>query len=265
MRIFSSERPDVPCHQREHRAHGVRRLRGHVDGELAGDAVEVGDAAAGLDGGHVDARQVEVLRHGDVRLGKGLVRGGPISRLPVEDAVVLLVLLVGAQDRRRRVERLPGIDHRRHRLVLHLHRLHAVGGGVAVGGDHRRDLLRLVHHRVGGQHHLGVRHQRRHPVQVVLLQRLAGDHRQHARYLEGLGGVDGLDLRVGEGAAHDVHVQHAGKLDVVHVVAAAADEARVLLPLHRVTHAANRRARLGFRHGCSPIAAAASRLRIRWP
>jgi len=36
--------------EREDGADGVRRLGGHVDGELALDLVEGGDAAAGLDG-----------------------------------------------------------------------------------------------------------------------------------------------------------------------------------------------------------------------
>ena len=41
--------PDVPGHQREHGADRVRRLRGHVDRQLALRLVERGDAAAGLD------------------------------------------------------------------------------------------------------------------------------------------------------------------------------------------------------------------------
>ena len=53
--------PDVPGDQREHGANRVRRLRGHLDGQLAGDLVEVGDAAARLDRGDVDARDVDVL------------------------------------------------------------------------------------------------------------------------------------------------------------------------------------------------------------
>ena len=54
-----------------------------------------------------------------------------------------------------------------------------------------------------------------------------------------LRGVDLHDLRVGVRAAHDVQVQHARELDVVDVVALAADEARILLALHRVAHAAD--------------------------
>ena len=42
---------------------------------------------------------------------------------------------------------------------------------------------------------------------------------------------------MGVGAAHDVHVEHAGQLHVVDVEALAADEARIFLALHAVAHA----------------------------
>ena len=242
-------------HQREHGADRVRRLGGHVDGELAGDAVEVGHATASLDRSDVDARDVHVLLHHHVRLREGLVRRGAVAGFPVEDAVVLLVLLVGPQDRRSREQGLERIDDDRQRVVIDLDRLDAVGCRVPIGRDHGGHFLRLVHYLLGGQHHLGVRHEGRHPVQVVLGQGLAGDHRQHSGDLQRLVGVDGLDLRVRERAAHDVHVQHAGELDVVDVVAPAADEARILLALHRVPHPAHLRARLRF-HGFPTFRAA---------
>src|SRR4026207_1715678 len=43
-----------------------------------------------------------------------------------------------------------------------------VAGGERAGGRRRGDFLRLVHDLLDRQHHLGVRHERRHPVQVVL-------------------------------------------------------------------------------------------------
>jgi hypothetical protein len=76
-------------------------------------------------------------------------------------------------------------------------------------------------------------------VQVVLLERLSGDDREHTGDLESPLGVDSLDRGVGVGASHDVHVEHPGQLDVVHVSALAVEEARVLLALHRVTHSAD--------------------------
>ena len=48
-------------HEGEDRPDGVRRLGRHVQRELAADRVPVGDAAARLDRGDVDARDVDVL------------------------------------------------------------------------------------------------------------------------------------------------------------------------------------------------------------
>ena len=247
---------DVSGDEREHRPDRVRRLRGHVDGQLAVDPVEIGDAAAGLDRRDVDPRQVHVLRHHHVGLGERLVRCLAVAGLPVEDAVVLLVLLVGAEDRRRGVERLEGIHHHRQRIVLDLHGLDPVRGDVPVRRDHRRDLLRLVHDLLGRQHHLRVRHQGRHPVQVVLGERLAGDHREDPRDLQRLGCIDPLDGGVRIGAPDDVHPEHAGQDEVVDVLSGPADEARVLLALDRVTHAADFGRCLGLelrRHLVSPL------------
>ena len=175
-----------------------------------------------------------------------------------------LAWLVGAQHGGAGLDGLEGIHHHGQLLVVDLHRGHAVGGGVAVGGDDRRHLLGLVHHLLDGEHHLGVRHQGRHPVELVLLQGLAGDDGEDAGHLQGGRGVDLLDLGVGEGAADDVHVEHPGQGDVVHVVALAADEAGVFLPLHGVAHAADFRGGAGCR-GHVALLTAASRPRAPRP
>ena len=57
----------------------------------------------------------------------------------------------------------------------------------------------------------------------------AGEHRDDPRGALGLGGVDGVDGRVGEGAADHREVQHARELDVVGPLRAAGDEPLVLL------------------------------------
>ena len=158
---------DVAGDQREHGPDGVRRLGGHPDGQLARDPVEVRDAGAGLDRGHVDARDVDVFLDRDVGVLEALVRGRLVAPLPVPDVVVVLVLFVGPQHRRVRLHRLLGIHDDRQRVVLHLDRGRAVGGDVTLGRQHRGDFLRLVHHLLDRQHHLGVRHQRRHPVEIV--------------------------------------------------------------------------------------------------
>jgi len=131
--------PDVARDQREDRAHRMRRLRGHVDRQLAGDPVEVRHAAAGLDGGDVDA-------------GGGTCPASPSRPLPrtpcpwrpdlppangrcgCPSCPSCRCASTGADG----VQRLERVHHHRQRLVLDLHRLHAVRRRVPVGGDHRR-------------------------------------------------------------------------------------------------------------------------------
>src|SRR6185436_658967 len=62
------------------------------------------------------------------------------------------------------------------------------------------------------------------------------DHGEHAGNGQRLLRVDLHDLGVGVGAPHDVEVEHARELDVVHVGALAADEARVFLALDGMPH-----------------------------
>ena len=77
---------------------GVRRLARHVQREVPVDGVPVGDAAAGLDRGHVDARDVDVLADADLRGGQRGVGGRGVAGLPVPDVVVgLLRPAIGAE------------------------------------------------------------------------------------------------------------------------------------------------------------------------
>jgi hypothetical protein len=62
----------------------------------------------------------------------------------------------------------------------------------------------------------------------------AGDDVDDARSRLGLSRVDGRDAGVGEGAAHQGEVQHAGQLDVVGPTGATRDEALVLLAAPRL-------------------------------
>ena len=234
-RMFCSGRP---LDEREHGPDGVRRLARHVQGQLAADGVPVGDAAARLDRGDVDPRDVDVLGHADLGGGQRGVGPGTVARFPVPDVVVGLVrAAVRAEDERVRLQRLVRVDDDRQRLVVDEDGGDAVGRDVPGRRDDRGDLLRLVHDRVGRQHHLLVAGQRRHPVEAGLLEVGAGDDREHAGDLERLGGVDALDRRVGVRAADDVQPELAGQVEVVDVLAGAADEARVLLALDRVAHA----------------------------
>ena len=185
----------------------------------------------------MDARDVEVFFDDDLGAGEGGVGLRGVARLPVPD-VVRLLLAVGPHQRGIGFERLEGVHDRRQRIVLDLDELDGVGGDVALGGDDRRDLLRLVDDAIHRQHHLLVAHQGRHPGEAGGVEVLAGDDGEDAGQRERLAGVDLRDLRVGVGAAHDVHVDHARQLDIVYVAALAAQEARVFLALDAVAHAA---------------------------
>ena len=226
------------AHEGQHGPDGVRRLARHVQGHLAADGVPVRDAAAGLDRGDVDARDVDVLGDAHLGLGHRGIGPGSIAGLPVPDVVVGLVLApVRAQDERARLHRLVRVDDDRERLVVDGDRGDAVGGDVLGRRDDRGDLLGLVHDGRGRQHHLLVAREGRHPVEPGLLEVGAGDDREDARDLERLGRVDALDGRVGVRAAHDVQPQLAGQVEVVDVLARATDEAGVFLALDGMAHA----------------------------
>ena len=195
----------------------------------------------------MDPRDVDVLLDMDFGGGQVGIGRGSVARFPVPGVVVGLVrAAVRAKDEGVRFERLDGIHDDRQRLVVDQDGRDPVGGGIARRGDDRRDLLRLVHDGVHGEHHLHVAGQRRHPVELVALQVLAGDDGRDARDLEGFRRVDRLDLRVGVRAADDVQPQLSGQVDVLDVLALATDEPRVFLALDRVAHATDRGARAGL-------------------
>ncbi len=212
---------------REHRADRVGGLRGHVDRGLPGRRVHVGDTPAGLEWSRVAPRVERVERDDLVGRGERRVGGLLVAALPVVDAVVGLVFLVGADHRRVRLERTLRRHHRLERLVVDVDQLEGVLRDVGVLGDHRRDLLALEPHLVGDEHRLGVVAHRRHPGEVVLRHQLAGHDGDHAGERLSARGVDRVELRVRVGAAQDRHVEHAGQLHVVDVVALAPDEAVV--------------------------------------
>ena len=142
--------PDVllgqAAHEGEHGPDGVRGLARHVQGHLAADGVPVGDAAARLDRGDVDPRDVDVLGHADLGRGHRGVGPGPVARFPVPDVVVRLVLAaVRAEDERVRLHRLVRVDDDRQRLVVDEDGGDAVGRDVLGRRDDRGDLLGLVH------------------------------------------------------------------------------------------------------------------------
>ena len=179
------------------------------------------------------ARVEHVLGDHHVRGGEGRVGGGPVARRPVEDVVVLLAGHVVADHRGAGVQGPGRVHDHRQRLVLHADQLERVPGGVAVLGDDERHLLALEPDLVGGQHGLDVTGQGGHPGQLALLQHLAGDDGPDPGVGQRGGGVHAHDAGVGQRAAQDRAVQHAGPPDVVHERALAAQEPGVLLAPHR--------------------------------
>ena len=168
-------------HVRVHRAVRVRRLVAVVDVELAGLRVEVGDHPARLERRRVAAGIDDVACDDRVGLGERAVGGLLVAGLPQRAGqVVDLTVLVVADQRRVRVERLARVDHRGQRLVLDVDQRERVPGGVLVDGDHERDLLTLEADLVAGEHGLGVVGDRRHPGETQRLEVLGGDDRGDA-------------------------------------------------------------------------------------
>ena len=176
----------------------MRSLAGRPQCQLAGDALEVGDAATRLHGRRVHPRVDDVFSDDHVGfrehgLGRGFVAG-----LPVEAVVVLLALEVIADHRGVRCKCLPDVDHRGEDVVLHVDQFEGIARCVPVLGDDERNLLALEAHFVGGEYGLDVVRQRRHPGEALRGEVGAGD--------------DGLHLRVGLRGA-DVDLDDAGVRD----------------------------------------------------
>ena len=155
-----------------------------------------------------------------------------------------LVRDVLAQDRSIVREGRERVDEGGKRLVLDLDELDRVGRDVAVLRDHEGDLLALEEDLAVREHRLHVPRESRHVMQVEGLEILRGQHRgDPGQRLRGLR-VDGLDAGVAVGGADEVAEQHARHLDVVHVVALALGEARIL---HALAFAAEALQLLGAR------------------
>ena len=138
------------------------------------------------------------------------------------------------------LQRSIGVEHHGQFFVLDLDSFHRVGGDVAVVGNHDGDFLHLEVDLLVGQHSGHVTREGGHPVQLQRLQVVGGQHGVHAGHGQSGFFVDLDDAAVGDGAAHDVHVQHAGHLDVIDVIALALDKAGVFFAQARRAHASQR-------------------------
>ena len=74
----------------------------------------------------------------------------------------------------------------------------------------------------------------REPVGDVVV---AGEDREHARRGERCCLVDGRDMRMGVGRAHDHGMRHLRQADIVGKAASAGEETKILLAPHRLTNA----------------------------
>ncbi len=108
-------------------------------------------------GDHFLDRDIRLLERG---VGQVLVADRPLKNVVVMLARAMragrLAGEIFAQHRRVRIHRLEWIDHNRKRLVFDHDLVDAVVGRIAVGRDHKRDLLVLEQHLAVGQHHLNV-------------------------------------------------------------------------------------------------------------
>ena len=132
---------------RQERAHEVGDLGGGVHRQVVAGRDPVGDHAAGLDRRRNQALVSEHLLDHHVGLGEGLVHA--VGLVLDHDAGVVGVLLV--HPRRAGRECVLDADHGLQRLVVDLHRVDRVAGGVAIGRHHHRHRLTQVPHAIGGK------------------------------------------------------------------------------------------------------------------
>ena len=131
------------------------------------------------------------------------------------------------------------IHHRRQGLDVERDRIERVLGGRRAFCQHERDRLADIAHFLVRDHGLLVRlelgrgflAQRNRRYRRADFRRR--DHGMHAGPRPRRGGVDRADAPMGDGTAQDRRVQQVLVGEVVDVLAAAAQEAKILEPLHR--------------------------------
>ena len=208
----------------------VRHLRGRPERELSLGGAPSGDTTPPL----------ERRRRLAIRAKRALDRHGRACQCRVHVAVLEAPgeqHVVGRALVHRRGARARGehVDRRRKWLGVDGHERRAVLGHVAIDGDHGCQRLAAIARRrprEGWLLGLDIARQRGARPQPVaredgIVARHDGDDAGQRRRS---GSVDGADPGVSVNAADEGDVQHAGQLDVAHVVALAADEAPVFLP-----------------------------------
>ena len=221
------------------------RAAGGPDGQPVLAAVEVGDHPAGFQRNAGLPGEVERLFQHQAGLGEGRA-GVAAAELAVEDDVVVHP---GVNDRRAGGHRLLDAAHHRQRLVLDddglRHVLRGMGGDGGHGDDGVADEGHLARRHgvpvVGAGEVAGAGRGRAHRVHVGQ-HFVGGDDADGPRHLERLVDVDGLDVGVGDLAAHEGGVAHPRQLHVIQKPPAPPDHPGQLRPgnvfvtSHRALH-----------------------------
>ncbi len=214
-------------HARQRPVHVVRRLRRRVEGD---PVVVLGHR----DGGMLLHRQVGVaLVEEDVLedlVGRGEALGhrAEVHRhLLVHVAAVAVVMQPRLGGRQRLLDAGDGGQ----RLVLDLHLVGGLVGGVLGQRRHRRHRVADEAHLVGAERVLvlGDRQDAEGHREVA-----PGQEAQHARHPRGRRQVDAGDARVRHRRAHEAQVDHAGKGEVVGIARGAGDLGAPVHPPERL-------------------------------
>ena len=229
--------------------------------------VEFADRRARLHGGDHHALIGGLQPRDVLGLGKGLGDFGGIAIVEIERDIVRHRI---EQQRRARLDRVGGLEHRGERLDIEhdgLGRVLGLGDGLR---NHAGDRIADIAHLVGGQRRPRRVADRRAVAvlerQVAFERAVAGQigggiDRQHARHRLGGGGVDAADDAMGNAAAHHHRIGLAGPADVVGVAAFAAHQRGVLAAPDRLADAEFGQRKRGF--GGSVIHAGAFEGRCR--
>ena len=211
-----------------------QHLGAAADRELPARGVPLGEQAARLHRQRHVPRGAEALAPG---VGRVLERGGGVAAHGAEGDR-LVGALVREQQRvvaRRRV----AVGDRRQRLDIDLDQAERILGDAGAVGEHDGNGFADITYFGFRDHRLPERleiRQRlqphrhpRHPVADIL----GGEHAMHAGERARGGDVDRAQAAVGDGAAQDRGVQHVLAHDVVDILPAPAQEARILQALDR--------------------------------
>ncbi len=207
----------------------------------------LGEHAVGLHGNGCDALVHEAAFDDDV----GAVEDRRIlAEVELDDEVGAVI---GEQQRGVFGECCFGIDHRGERLVVDDHAFSGVDGlGAGLGNDGGDDVADEPHDAASQGRAVECRRQHDEAVHVVEAEGLVGGHRDHARHLLGVAGVDSHELRVRHRRPHEGDVQCSRRREVVDVLRVTSEESRVLESTDGVPEdgAGSRHGRACYAPGC---------------